>query len=276
MDELATQEWRLIRERGRPGPMQMALDEVAAETAARGGPRTVRVYRWSSGTLSLGYHQETDTVDWDHCADAGIDVTRRRTGGGGIYHDIVGDISYSVAVPTAAVPRELTESYQLLLQPILRAFEWLDVPAALATHKQPALHEPSCYLQALNPAHDVVVSSSATDDVPRKISGNAQYREADVVLQHGSITFSLRPERHLSVFADPDVSVETFRERVTAIDRHTAATRNAAVRAVERSLRQWVDAYEGSWSERELERARELAENKYGSDEWIRNRTGSR
>jgi lipoate-protein ligase A len=276
MDELATQEWRLIRERGRSGPMQMALDEVAAETAASGGPRTVRVYRWSPGTLSLGYHEDPATVDWDHCADAGIDVTRRRTGGGGIYHDVVGDISYSIPVPAAAVPADLTESYQLLLEPILQAFEWLDVSATLATDEQPALYEPSCYLQAVNPAHDVVVSSDATGGVPRKISGNAQYREDDVVLQHGSITFSLRPERHLSVFADPNVDVEAFRERVTAVDCHTAATRNAAVRAVERSLRQWADAYEGSWSEQELERARDLAEEKYGADEWVRDRSGSR
>ncbi|MFB6177427.1 MAG: lipoate--protein ligase family protein, partial [Halobaculum sp.] len=43
---LADREWRVIREDTRRGPMQMALDEVAAETAADGGPRTVRLYRW--------------------------------------------------------------------------------------------------------------------------------------------------------------------------------------------------------------------------------------
>lgn len=276
MDELANQEWRLIRERGRSGAVQMALDEVAAETAATGGPRTVRVYRWSSGTLSLGYHQDPGTVDWGYCEEVGVGVTRRRTGGGGIYHDVVGDISYSIAVPAEEVPSDLTESYQLLLEPILEAFRWLDVPATIAETERPGLYDPACYLQELHPAHDVVVSSDATDGAPRKISGNAQYREEDVVLQHGSITFSLRPERHLSVFDDPGVSPDAFREHVTAIDRHTAATRNAAVRAVERSLRQWTDAYEGSWSEAELERARELAERKYGDDDWIRDRAGAR
>ncbi|MFT4945531.1 MAG: lipoate-protein ligase A, partial [Halovenus sp.] len=38
MSDLADGEWRLIREEARSGPMQMALDEVAAETAATGGP----------------------------------------------------------------------------------------------------------------------------------------------------------------------------------------------------------------------------------------------
>ncbi|MFD1688676.1 lipoate--protein ligase family protein, partial [Halolamina salifodinae] len=39
MTDHADREWRLIREEARPGPLQMALDEVAAETAAAGGPR---------------------------------------------------------------------------------------------------------------------------------------------------------------------------------------------------------------------------------------------
>ncbi len=43
--DTTTGEWRLIREEAWPGPMQMALDETAAETAAAGGPRTVRVYQ---------------------------------------------------------------------------------------------------------------------------------------------------------------------------------------------------------------------------------------
>jgi lipoate-protein ligase A len=276
MDELADREWRLIRERGRSGAMQMALDEVAAETAADGGPRTVRVYRWSPGTLSLGYHQDPDTVDWEYCEEAGVDVTRRRTGGGGIYHDVVGEISYSIAVPAGEVASDLSESYRQLLEPVLEALHWLDVPAAVAETERAGLYDPACYLQAVDPAHDVVVTSEATDGKPRKISGNAQYREDEVVLQHGSVTFSLRPERHLAVFRDPGVSPAEFRERVTAIDRHTAATRNAAVRAIERSLRQWAGAYEGSWSEAELERARELAAEKYGDDEWVRGRGGDR
>lgn len=275
MAELADREWRLIRERGRSGAMQMALDEVAGETATAGGPCTVRVYRWSPGTLSMGYQQDPATVDWTYCEEAGIDVTRRRTGGGGIFHDVVGDISYSIAVPADAVSGTASESYRRLLDPILTAFEWLDVPVTVAEKSAPGPYEPACYLQGVDPAHDLVVEDEA-DDSARKISGNAQYRERDVILQHGSITFSLRPERHLSVFDDPGVSEAEFRERVTAIDQHTAATRNAAVRALERSLRQWAGAYEGSWSEDELDRARELAAEKYADSDWIRERASSR
>lgn len=287
MDELASRKWRLIREEGRPGPMQMALDEVAAETAAEGGPRTVRVYRWSPGTLSLGYHQDAATVDWAYCEANGVDVTRRQTGGGGIYHDVVGDISYSITAPAEELPGDLLECYRLLLEPIFRAFEWLDVPVALAEAERPALYEPSCYLRGVHPAHDVVVSNGETstdteaapgveESTARKISGNAQYRRRDAVIQHGSLTFSARPERHLAVFDDPEITPAAFGERVTAIDEHTAATRKTAVRAVERSLAQWADAYEGSWTEAELDRARERVAEKYGDDAWVREGTAER
>jgi lipoate-protein ligase A len=107
---LDDREWRLIREESWDGPLNMALDEIAAETAAEGGPRTVRVYQWDPSTLSLGYRQDEDTVAWDYCDREGISVTRRPTGGGGIYHDRYGDISYSIVAPADELPGDLMPS----------------------------------------------------------------------------------------------------------------------------------------------------------------------
>ncbi|WP_248897801.1 lipoate--protein ligase family protein [Haloplanus halobius] len=265
----AGHEWRLIREERWSGPMNMALDEIAAETAAEGGPRTLRVYRWDPSTLSLGYHQEPATVDWDHCERAGIGVTRRPTGGGGIYHDAYGDISYTITAPADELPGDLMASYHQLCAPILDAFDRMGVPATFAETGRPALYPPACYLRELHSAHDVVVGE-------RKVSGNAQHRRTDAVVQHGSLTYSMRPERHLSVFADPDADAATFRDRVTAIDEHTDWSRSEAVTALERALRAWADAEEGSWTDGELERARTRAAEKYASDEWTRRRPGER
>ena len=263
MTELADREWRLIREETRPGPMQMALDEVAAETAAAGGPRTLRVYRWKPSCLSLGYRQDPASVDWDYCDRAGIDVTRRQTGGGGIYHDSVGDISYAIVAPADELPGQLLDCYHLLCRPILDAFARLGLDADYVDGEVPEVFHPACYLRALHPAHDVVVAG-------RKIAGNAQYRRRDAVIQHGSLTFSVRPERHLAVFADHDLAPGTFAERVTGVDEHADVSREESVAAVESALAGWVDADEGSWSEDELSRARARAEEKYSSDEWTR------
>lgn len=261
----ADREWRLVRQEHWDGPTNMALDEVAAETAAAGGPRTVRVYRWDPSTLSLGYNQDPSTVDWAFCEREGISVTRRPTGGGGIYHDTYGDISYSIVAPADELPGDLMDSYALLCEPILDAFARMGIDADFTAEPKPAIHQPACYLRALHPAHDVVV-----DD--RKISGNAQYRRKDAIIQHGSLTYARRSARHLGTFADPDLSPDAFDDRVTSIRAESDLARERAVEILEASLRDWAGATVDSWSPAELEAARDRARRKFASDEWTRER----
>jgi lipoate-protein ligase A len=262
-EALREREWRLITEESRPGPIQMALDEVAAETAADGGPRTLRVYRWQPSCLSMGYRQPPDTVDWVFCEREGIDVTRRQTGGGGIYHDAVGDVSYSIVAPKGELPGRLMDCYRLLLDPVLDAFSRLGVDAEFVPEEREALHSPACYLRALHPAHDLVVDG-------RKVAGNAQYRRKDAVVQHGSISHAVRAEPHLGVFADPGVSPDRFRERVAGIEEHADVSRAETVAAVEDALADWAGASVGSWTSAELDRAEALAAETSASDVWVR------
>ncbi|ELZ59365.1 MULTISPECIES: lipoate--protein ligase family protein [Halorubrum] len=275
-------DWRLIREESRPGPLQMALDEVAAETAAAGGPATLRTYRWEPSCLTLGRHQNPETVDWDFCDREGIDVTRRQTGGGGIYHDGRGDIAYSIAVPAETVPGELLDCYHLLCEPVLDAFDRLGIDADYVDEAVPELYHPACYLRELHPAHDVVAAGPDRDR-SRKIAGNAQYRKREAVIQHGSLSFSVDAERHLGVFADPPVTSAAFSDRVAGMDELVDVERAEAVATVEAALAEWAAATpeatvepDGSWTDAELERAAELVDEKYRDEEWIRTRPGDR
>jgi lipoate-protein ligase A len=261
---VAGREWRLLPEERRPGAMQMALDEIAAGTVAAGGPATARVYRWEPSTLSLGYRQAVETVDWEYCSEAGVDVTRRQTGGGGIYHDAVGDISYSIVVPADAVPGDLLDCYELLCEPVLDAFERMGVDAEFATTERPAVYQPACYLRAVDPAHDVLAGG-------RKISGNAQYRQRDVVVQHGSLSYACNAEDHLGVFA-AGVEPAAFDERVTSVREQSGVDRESAVDAVESALADWTGATGGAWTDAELDDATALAEQKYTSERWTRER----
>lgn len=262
---LADEEWRHIREESRPGPLNMALDEIAARTAVGGGPRTVRVYQWTPSTLSLGYRNDPADVDWDYCEREGIDVVRRPTGGGAIYHDSYGDISYSVIAPADELPENLMETYKLLCAPLLAACAEMGVPAGYAEESYPELYHPACYLRELHPAHDVVYEG-------RKLSGNAQYRRRDSVVQHGSLTYSVTPERTRDCFVDPPVTAEAVGERVTGIDEHADRSREEAVATLEAALASWSDATEGEWTNGERERAREIADAKFDSAAWNRDR----
>ncbi|QDX39865.1 biotin/lipoate A/B protein ligase family protein [Salarchaeum sp. JOR-1] len=263
--DLANREWRLITEETWRGPTNMALDEVAARTAAVDGLRTARVYRWGPSTLSLGYNQAPESVNWEFCEDDGITVTRRPTGGGGIYHDYTGDISYTVVAPADELPGDLMDAYHALCRPILDALSRMGIDADYVAESMPEIHRPACYLRELHPAHDIVADG-------KKISGNAQYRQRDAVIQHGSLSYSLATDRHLGAFSDPPAP-ETFENRVTSIRELAGITRDEAVSAVEDALADWADADPGAWTDTELVDARDLAAEKYATDAWTRGKT---
>ncbi|MFQ3318147.1 MAG: lipoate-protein ligase A [Natronomonas sp.] len=280
-------DWRLIPEEMLDGPMAMAFDEVAAETVAAGGPATVRLYRWLPSTVSLGYGNDASIVDWEFCEERNISVTRRPTGGGAIYHDTAGDVSYSIIAPADEFPSDVTDCYREFLQPILDAFEAVGVDVDFASQEQPALWEPLCYLRDVDPAHDLVGPDG------RKIAGNAQYRTRDAVVQHGSLTFDVDAETHLGCFDDPPVTPEAFEDRVCgtvetaeydeAVESALGVfggydmERSQLVAALEESLAEWAGAEvdrggDSEWTDTEQERAREICDQKYGNDEWVRNR----
>jgi lipoate-protein ligase A len=276
-------DWRLIREEMLDGAVAMALDEVAAETVAAGGPATVRLYRWMPATLSLGYGNDADVVDRAFCEEWNVTVTRRPTGGGAIYHGSAEDIAYSVVAPADEFPGDVTESYRQLLQPVLDAFERFGVDVSFADEEREALWSPACYLRALDPAHDLVGPDG------RKIAGNAQYRTRDAIVQHGSLSFDVSAADHLGCFEDAPVPPETFASRVCGATEfveyddvvETSAgafggydlRRSSLVAELEDALAEWAGAEEGEWTDDEADRAGEIADRKYRADAWVEDRT---
>ena len=275
-------DWRLITEELLDGPMAMALDEVAAETVAAGGPATVRLYRWFPSTVTLGYNNDADIVDWEYCEDWGVSVTRRPTGGGAIYHDTSGDVAYSIIAPAEEFPSDVTECYREFLQPVLDAFEAAGVDVGFADEPKPGLWDSLCYLLPLDPAHDLVAPDG------RKIAGNAQYRTRDAIVQHGSLTFEANTDQHLGCFEEPPVTLEEFEARVCGLHELVSLDdvvetglgafggydiqRSKFVSRLEDALADWAGAEEGEWTDEELERGRALVDRKYGNDEWVRDR----
>lgn len=259
---------RLLPTRQTPGPLNMAFDAVAAGTVTAGGPASVRVYGWEPSALSLGYAQDPDTIDWGYCDRHGIDVTRRPTGGGAIYHDRLGDVSYSIVLPGSAVESDLITSYRSLCTPVIDALGHLGIDVAFSKRATGPVHPPACYLRGLEPAHDLV---ARTNRGVRKISGNAQHRQRDAVVQHGSITVHREVDRHLGCFV-ADVDPDTFCDRVTSVRELVDADRAAVIDALESAFRTAMDADPASWTDDERRRARNLVERKFGDDAWVRER----
>src|SRR3989344_7958179 len=166
--------WRIIPLSTQDAFLNMAIDEALCESVANGkASPTIRFYRWKPSAVSIGYFQSLrQEVDTERCKSAGIDVVRRRTGGGAVYHDE--EITYSIIAPEHLLPKGITESYHVICGWVIKGLENIGL------------------VGEFKPINDIIVNG-------KKISGNAQTRRNGVVLQHGTILHGLDVEKMFSL-----------------------------------------------------------------------------
>ncbi len=243
-------EWRILPFETRDAYANMAVDEGVSEAVAAGeSAPTLRLYRWKPSAVSVGYFQSLrDEVDVEACKDADVDYVRRRTGGGAVYHDYEGEVTYSVIAPLDEYPDDLTESYREICGRVQEALGSLGIESEFA------------------PVNDIVADG-------RKVSGNAQTRRKGVLLQHGTVLQRVEPEK-MFTYLRPDVDkvsdkvVENVHERVTSVEELVGASMDETREALRNAFTEGRETYEGELSERELERVEELVEDRYVSDDW--------
>jgi lipoate-protein ligase A len=188
-------ELRLIVDPPLPGAWNMAVDEVLLEQAADEGHATLRFYRWSEPTLSLGYFQNFSDRD-QHAASRKCAVVRRQSGGGAILHDR--ELTYSVMLPgDHSLARNADELYRgvhnaiiALLQPQLASHDGA-VLSICEQDQTPRGEEPFLCFQRRATGDVLLTSRNREDEV--KIVGSAQRRRRGAVLQHGSILLEASP-----------------------------------------------------------------------------------
>jgi lipoate-protein ligase A len=242
--------WRVIPLEIHDAFTNMALDEAVAESVAAGSLPTVRFYRWRPSAVSIGYFQSMiEEVDVDECRRRGVDLVRRRTGGGAVYHDFEGEITYSLIAPQDLYGSDIQASYRVICAHVIQALALLGLKAEF------------------RPINDLVVNG-------RKISGNAQTRRGGVLLQHGTVLHGLDVEVMSGVLK---VDQEKLRERkagsisglLTSITDELGEipmgrTYNALLRGFTDD-KIWGF---GSLGAKERQRARILVAERYGTREW--------
>jgi lipoate-protein ligase A len=177
---------RLIVDPPASGTWNMAVDQAMLMAAEESNQITLRFYRWSEPTLSLGYFQKY-TDRQGHAASNACPLVRRRTGGGAIVHDQ--ELTYSLAVPSKnRWSGQNAELYDLVHQEIIKLWAGDGVEASLFRDAEVVVVEadqpkvdPNAFL--------CFQRRSAGDIVCRghKVVGSAQRRLKNALLQHGSI-----------------------------------------------------------------------------------------
>ena len=166
--------WRLLPLKTINGFMNMAIDEAILTARISGQvPNTLRFYRWQPSTASIGKNQYPQNELYiDACKRLGVDIVRRISGGGTVYHDYEGEVTYSVVAKTADLgTTDITRIYFKIYEAITDALRILGIPADF--------------------------SSGDTKNCPnltvngKKISGSSQTVTRGVVLQHGTLLRSV-------------------------------------------------------------------------------------
>jgi len=254
-----TETWRLIDMRIEDAPTQMAIDEaIAVNRLKEDNPNTVRLYRWKPSAVSVGYFQSLEKeVNLEACGALGVDVIRRITGGGAVFHDYDGEITYSLVAPEAdpKMPRDILASYQVICGAIIEGLKTLGVDAEF------------------KPVNDIAAGG-------KKISGNAQTRRHGVVLQHGTVLVDSDIHTMFRVLRVSDAKIsdkmiQAVEERVTNVRRYLGRevtfteARDALVEGFERVFK--VTLEPGKLTAGEKRTMKEL-KSKYGSAEWVSQR----
>ncbi len=242
--------WRLIPFHVLTASLNMAIDECLAERVASGASEpTIRLYGWHPSAVSIGRFQGlNDEVDVEECRRLGIDIVRRRTGGGAVYHDREGEITYSVIAPEKEMDADLGVCYREVCGCLADALGSLGVEAEF------------------RPVNDIVVAG-------KKISGSASTKRGGAFLQHGTLLLSVDPGLMFRVLKvsrtkASDKDLAAVEERVTALDMHVPADKRQVLDALEASFRSKFDPSPGALTDSELMRAYEIAAERFGSWSW--------
>lgn len=256
-----TQLWRLIRTGIFNAFENMAIDHVLLDGCHKDtATNTLRFYRWNPSAVSVGRFQHLDDeVDVDTCRLLNVDIVRRMSSGGTVYHDFEGELTYSLICRTdnTTLSSDVVETYQQLCDGLLKGLNRLGVHAKFS-------------LGSENFCPNLFVKK-------RKISGNAQSRRGNTLLQHGTILRSLDLNKMFSILKvnkiKPDAeAIGKFAKRLTSLEGELGKppTFGQIEEALIEGLASALPArfYEEGLTDAELQSARKIAQSWYAKPEW--------
>ena len=187
MENRSTESLRVIYDSAQPGVANMAIDEAILQAVNNGdSPPTLRFYRWSEPTLSLGYFQRIIELNQQDKAVRGLPVVRRLTGGGAILHDQ--ELTYSLVLPlNRDLPyTDIGQAYHLVHDTAVEILGRLGIDAAYHDGAElGSSHTGPFFCFARRHRLDLLHGCD-------KLLGSAQRRLRNAFLQHGALILDRR------------------------------------------------------------------------------------
>jgi lipoate-protein ligase A len=175
--------FRLIRSQPASATYNMELDKKILGRYLEDGVPVFRVYGWEKPSFTYGVSGSPEgLLDLERCERDSVDVVKRMTGGGILFHD--DEITYSFVCGKGDVgePSAPLVAYREICAFLIRFYDSLGLKASFAIEdpRFKARCVPHKICSASCEKYDIVING-------RKIGGNAQKRSRQAIFQHGSI-----------------------------------------------------------------------------------------
>jgi lipoate---protein ligase len=248
------EQWRFLQTGCNTAASNMSIDRAILVANSKGWvPPTIRFYGWVPPAISIGYFQSlTDEVNLDACKKKGVDYVRRITGGGAVFHE--NELTYSIVIPEAhpQIPKNILQSNGRICNALIRGLDHLGIKSTYA------------------PINDIVADG-------KKISGNAQTRKLNTVLQHGTILLDVDVDTMFSLLKVPnekikDKLIKDVKQRVTSV-KHILG-KEVSFEDVAEAMKHGfeeefnVELVEGTVTKQELLLAKKFEKECFASNEW--------
>ncbi len=178
--------WRLLTLETHTAFFNMAVDEAIMRARIEEKvPNTLRLYRWRPSAVSIGRFQNIyEEVHLENCRIHGVDVVRRISGGGAVYHDMEDEVTYSGIVKREDLGTDdIAEAYSSICNGLIEAAHVLGVNAEY--HQGNVKQCPNITVKG------------------RKISGSAQAQKRGVILQHGTFLMKVDLKKMFTLLKSP-------------------------------------------------------------------------
>jgi lipoyltransferase/lipoate-protein ligase len=251
--------WRLLPLQTNNAFMNMAIDEAILSARIKNKvPNTLRFYRWMPSAVSIGKNQEPENELYlDACEKLGVDVVRRISGGGTVYHDFEGEVTYSVTAKTSDLGTgDITSVYSYIYGAITDALRLLGISADFSDGD--AKNCPNLTVNG------------------KKLSGSSQTISRGIVLQHGTLLLSVDLSKMFNLLKFKNTScaqaADIAKRKITSIQtelRHAVrheTLANALAQGFKAIIK--IQLAQDQLTPFELELANKLYKEKYTVNEW--------
>jgi len=271
-EPLMHEPFRFLNTHVQDAAMNMAIDESVLTHHLNGEvPPTLRVFRWSQPSISLGRFQSIEReIVSERCKQLGVALVRRPTGGRAVYHH--DEFTYSIVISKRyGVPPGVVAAYAYLAQGLLAALRLVGVQAELSDERVSKHSSAACF------------ASSTQADLTSggfKLIGSAQVWKDDALLQQGSLPLDDQSAEFFSMLRFPneiakEEALAQYREKTTPL--HTfvpGASWDDVADAFQNGFSEALqeDFVYGTLSPSEWELAHRLVEEKYSKLEWRKER----